>query len=321
MWNRFGRCRRARTTPCTGPLTAASLRYRSGRCRQGPLKANVRARSEAFPRIKKYRAAVSIICRMHVYEFNPDQDQSIVFLHGANSGGWMWEKVIAELREYHCIAIDLPGHAQSASLEWTTPEHVAAQIARIIHQTAHEGTAHIVGLSLGGYVGLKVLKENPDVVESILVSGVPSKPLPQRWLMYAMGWLIAPFIHTDRLLRISARVARVPDSDLESFVQYTKQNSKQAFRRINSQARSFVPPAEALTQEPRKMFVTGSFDQGAFLSALEELPLVSINACSYRAERCGHAWPAQRPELFAETVRAWINESSLPKDLTHVASS
>ena len=99
----------------------------------------------------------------------------------------------------------------------------------VVDQYGHGGQAHIVGLSLGGYIALHLLAQKPERLLDVVVSGVPSRPIPHRWLMRIMGSLVAPFIHSDWLIRASAKSLHVPREDLPQYVARTKRNSKQAF--------------------------------------------------------------------------------------------
>ncbi|MEP6987505.1 MAG: alpha/beta hydrolase, partial [Chloroflexota bacterium] len=109
---------------------------------------------------------------------------TIVFLHGSGVSGWMWDEQIKVLQnDYQCLAIDLPGSGESYQTEWISLADTADQIAAIIRQSTASGKAHIVGLSLGGYTGLCLLEKYPTVVESLIVSGVSTRPFAnlRRW--------------------------------------------------------------------------------------------------------------------------------------------
>ncbi len=183
---------------------------------------------------------------MQLHEFNAESDPSIVFLHGANAGGWMWNQVISFLPEFHCIAVDMPGHADSRDLPWTSPAEVATGVARAISSSAHDGCAHVVGLSLGGLVALHLLEQEAEGVLDLMISGVPARKMPYRWLSRIVGSLVTPFIHNAKLLKASARSARIPRQDIDGFVRQAQRNSSQAFRKITQQAVYFLPPEQAL---------------------------------------------------------------------------
>ena len=81
---------------------------------------------------------------MYVREFNPEQAESILFLHGGGVGGWMWEKQVEALSNYHCIIPDLPGHGGSREIRGFTIKNCAEALANLIAKAGHENKAHVV---------------------------------------------------------------------------------------------------------------------------------------------------------------------------------
>ncbi|MEM6999881.1 MAG: alpha/beta fold hydrolase [Pseudomonadota bacterium] len=254
---------------------------------------------------------------MFVREVGRDNHESILFLHGANAGGWMWENVVAHLPNYHCIYPDFPGHAKSRDLTWTSTEQVAQMAAECIVKKAHDGRAHVVGLSLGGYVTLHLLAQHSAIVKDAVISGVPSRPLPFGTLIKMIGYLLTPFIHSDWLLRRSARSLHVDAAELEEYVAHCKQNSKQAFREINRQAPSFVPPPTALQSTNRKLFIAGSREHPLIKQSLRSFNHAPATVCA-EASGLGHGWSGEAPELFANTVHRWVQRQPLPDGLSVV---
>lgn len=229
----------------------------------------------------------------------------------------MWADVIAQLSQYHCLAVDLPGHAQSAHLEWTSGEEVAQQLNALIREQAHQQRAHVVGLSLGGYIALHLLAQAPQVVRDVVISGVPDRPIPFGWLIRVVGVTMAPFIHSERLIRASAKSLHIPAHSMETYVSQVKLNSKQAFRRINQQAVKFAPPAAALTGETRKLFLAGSREHPLIKKALSNFSQAPATT-SALVPGLGHGWSGEDPKLFAETVACWIEGRALPEALRMV---
>ncbi len=57
---------------------------------------------------------------MYFTEQGSPNAPSILFLHGTGVGGWMWQDNVRDLKEYHCILVDLPGHGRSNDREWVS---------------------------------------------------------------------------------------------------------------------------------------------------------------------------------------------------------
>jgi pimeloyl-ACP methyl ester carboxylesterase len=85
------------------------------------------------------------------------------------------------LKEFFCLAPDLPRHGKSASLPTRSLASVCEQVADLIRQRVPGGQAHIVGLSYGGVVAQGLLKFAPEVVKSAILSGTSNRMA--RWLV------------------------------------------------------------------------------------------------------------------------------------------
>lgn len=89
----------------------------------------------------------------------------------------MWAHHIAELKnDFHCIAVDLPGHGSSRDIGRTNFNDVTEMIADIIKNRAH-GKPHLVGLSLGGGLVLKLLEKHADLFNRAIVDGACHHPI------------------------------------------------------------------------------------------------------------------------------------------------
>ena len=89
----------------------------------------------------------------------------------------MWAHHITELKnDFHYIAVDLPGHGSSRDIGWTNFNDVTEMIADIIKNRAH-GKPHLVGLSLGGSLVLKLLEKHADLFDRAIVDGACHHPI------------------------------------------------------------------------------------------------------------------------------------------------
>ncbi|MEM8983433.1 MAG: alpha/beta hydrolase [Pseudomonadota bacterium] len=253
---------------------------------------------------------------MHVHAFHADKPDSVVFLHGAHTGGWMWKNVVAELTDFHCLCIDLPGHGDSAGIAWSSFAAVSDAVAKCIEKHAG-GRCHVVGFSLGAYIALHLLARAPQCVDTALFSGVQSRPIPRAWALKPVASLLAPFIHTSWYLKLGAKGMSIPDADQPEFIRQCQRNTKQAFRQINREAWSFTPPSAALTGTHRKLFLAGAREHSLVTTSLTDFAEANA-ALSALVPGLGHAWCAEDPALFASVVRHWIKDQPLPATLEPV---
>jgi pimeloyl-ACP methyl ester carboxylesterase len=101
--------------------------------------------------------------------------ETIVFVHGMCHGAWCWEEYFIPYFEqlgYHCVAFDLPGHAQQGStkaIHFSLDDYVNA-LADMV-DTLEEDPI-IVGHSMGGMILQKFLAKG-RCKKAILMSSVP----------------------------------------------------------------------------------------------------------------------------------------------------
>ena len=108
----------------------------------------------------------------------------------------MWAHHIAELKnDFHCIAVDLPGHGSSRDIGWTNFNDVTEMIADIIKNRAH-GKPHLVGLSLGGSLVLKLLEKHADLFDRAIVYGASHEPINGRDKVIAVVYIMSLFKNT-----------------------------------------------------------------------------------------------------------------------------
>lgn len=122
--------------------------------------------------------------------------ETVVLLHGMGSCGEDWLLQRSVLRgHYHLLVLDLPGHGRSRRLSgWPTIAGLAQTARLAIERWAPTGPPHLVGLSLGAAVGLQLLVDQPQLVNSaVLVNGFSSGMLAGRGVRHAVerGALIA----------------------------------------------------------------------------------------------------------------------------------
>lgn len=105
---------------------------------------------------------------------NPLAPVSVVFLHILFSSHLDWAHIWPKLSEYHLLIPDLPQHSRSRHVKPFSFALAADLVAHMIRTHAHDGKAHIVGMSTGGFIAMELIRRHPDVVDSTLISGAAS---------------------------------------------------------------------------------------------------------------------------------------------------
>ncbi len=150
--------------------------------------------------------------------------ETLVFSHGLLWSHRMFEAQIAELsKSYRVIAYDHRGQGKSEVTGPYDMDTVASDAAALIRNLV-DGPVHFIGLSMGGFVGMRLAARYPELIKSLVLletsaNAEPLENLPQykllngivRWtgiippiankvmkIMFAHSWLQNP-AHADSI--------------------------------------------------------------------------------------------------------------------------
>jgi pimeloyl-ACP methyl ester carboxylesterase len=246
---------------------------------------------------------------------------SIMFLHGVGTSGWMWEKQTAALDDFHCLNVDLPGHGKSHHLAWVSLADTADQLGAIIQTRATNGRAHLVGLSLGGYLALVLLERHANVVDHVVISGVTAAPWPNRMFLKAQIWLFTTLMKRRRLVSLQARALRLSPDSQADFSENLLAMSADTYRLIAQEAAAYQVPDLLQFVSVPTLITAGGRESKIITQSVEMIPRLMPNAQGRIAPGLGHGWNVQAPELFNAMVRAWITNAPLPAALQMAPST
>jgi len=255
--------------------------------------------------------------RLHVDESGPRDAETIVFLHGGNVSGWMWGPQRDELTDFHHLVPDMPGFGLSNQVPWRSMAETADRIAAVIRERAHDGRAHVVGLSLGGLVGALLVARHPSAVRSAVLSGAPLRGLGP-----FMAWLPRVPLklwHTAAYWATMGRGYHLDPEALKSFVEGgVGINPRSARRMVEQTNAGMLGEIDGFDGNPvRILGLAGGAESRTVTGALRYF-LRAPNAVVRLAPGMHHVWNVENPELFTETVRAWIVEGRAHEELEAV---
>ena len=259
--------------------------------------------------------------------FGPPGATTIVLLHGGGVGWWMWQPVIRFLRHYHCLAPDQPEHGGSSQIRPFSMQLAATRTAELIRDQASGGRACVVGLSEGAQIIVQLLATAPERVEKAVISSALLRPIPGLgWVSSPslLAWMyrlsIPPFRGSDWWIRLNMKFAAgIPDEYYPSFKKDFQEMTESEFVNLILANQHFRLPtglekatAPALVLAGRREYAVMKHSARDLVSVLPCATggLVSLGKKATRAQE--HNWAMTAPELFAETVRAWIEETPLP---------
>ncbi|KAL2126518.1 hypothetical protein VTI74DRAFT_778 [Chaetomium olivicolor] len=247
--------------------------------------------------------------------------------HGLLSSHLEYTHFIPLLSTYNLLLVDLPGHSNSFST--STPPRpesysiasIADAVAGVIRTHAKGGKAHIVGLSMGGFVGLELARRYPELCSSAWVTGSAPFEGWAAWLAARPGW-IEGFIWVMEVLPdgvynwLAGWQGLKPHGELREEMRRNRRWEViyGVYRSILAGARwEEVKGIEGV----RVLTVAGGKQDD--VEATRKMGRVwtemGREGCKAAVVRGAvHSCDLQMPEVFAEGVRAWVEGRELPRE-------
>ena len=235
----------------------------------------------------------------------PGNGHPLLFLHGAGANLGMWHPQVSRLSdEYRCIAVDLPGHGIDRSSRFTL--EAAVEVVRGTIEDHARGSATVVGLSLGAYVGIAAAAAHPERVSGLVSSGagVEFQGLTA-WVNRSQGLLFplaGPFLN-----RLAARsLARIAPPGTGEAIDarggLSMKGAGQALRDLagrdfRSRLIRYPGPVLAL------MGVRDKHNLEALPQMIEGVADVTVEVI----EDGGHSCSLSQPDKFSDAIRRFVH--------------
>jgi pimeloyl-ACP methyl ester carboxylesterase len=255
-----------------------------------------------------------MLMALYLREAGPADAPCLVFLHGLWLSSAMWQPQIERLsQDYHCLAPDLPEHGQSTDIGRLTLKNTSQVVANLIREKTPHGHAHIIGLSLGGLAALGLLRDVPEVIDHLLVSGCGTAAHLGPLIATAslLGKPLLSLLKPAPLLSLALRQSKIPQPYLGILQEDVHHLQPEAILHF---ADEFVKMKVPQRVKASILVAVGQKEAFTMKRAARSLSR-TLPAQAVMAPGVGHIWNLQAPDLFTETVRAWITDQPLPKEL------
>ena len=266
---------------------------------------------------------------LYVYEQGPLAAPSIVFLHGGGGGGWMWQPQLEALPDFHILVPDLPEHGQSANIKPFSIQDSAVRVAELIRSRAHDGKAHVVGLSEGAQVTVALLALHPELIDHAIISSALVRAFPGASLMTpkliasSIKWFVEPFKNMDWWIHINMKYsAGIPEKYYPQFKKDFQNLTGEQFARVMIENQHFRLPAGLEQVRAPSLVAAGRREYGIMRQSVRDIIAAIPSAKGFLVAHSQklslaeeHNWNMTAPDLFTRMVRAWIIGQPLPAEL------
>jgi pimeloyl-ACP methyl ester carboxylesterase len=112
----------------------------------------------------------------------------LVLIHGVGGDSTEWSEVTPEMsKEVRCIAVDLRGHGKSEKPDMPYTQDMFADDIAALLDILKISKAYICGISMGGFVALKMALTHPDKVDGLILIDSAAR-MPAKSIQVAGAW-------------------------------------------------------------------------------------------------------------------------------------
>jgi pimeloyl-ACP methyl ester carboxylesterase len=256
---------------------------------------------------------------LSVYECGPTDAPTLLFVHGGRISRWMWEPQLALLaKDFHCLVPDLPGHGESAGIPFLSIVDCAERLQALIKARAHKRVASVVGLALGSQVLLELMARFPGRVGKAVLCSTQARPLTGTGWMRLGLYAFAPWRHLPVLVRATMQTLGIPETFYAPWAADTRRMRPGVLADVMAATMSFAPPQGIEHVAVPTLLLTGDTEPPILHRSAHDLVGRMRNARAGTVQGAGHAWNLASPEVFADTVRAWMTGTPLPERIQHL---
>ena len=254
------------------------------------------------------------------YEDTGGSGEPILFGHGLLWNTALFAPQVAALKDrYRCIAFDHRGQGQSADdkrsdigMDLLTDD-VAALIAAL-----NLGPVHYCGLSMGGFVGMRLAARHPDLVRSLILcdtsadAEVAGNLGKYRQLCFFARWLgpafivkkIMPIMFGRTVLADPARAA-----DRAFWLGQLAKNRRSVWRAINGVINRAGVYDELKNIKAPTLMLVGEEDVATVPAKAERIAGGIANARLVKIAKAGHSSTVEQPQAVNQAIDRFLAEN------------
>lgn len=241
----------------------------------------------------------------------------VVFSHGVLYSCRMWDAQVPALRgRFRCISYDHRGQGKSEVPAGGYDMETVAEDGAALIRALGAQPAHFVGLSMGGFVGMRVAARHPELIRSLVLLDTSADPEPPeslpryRMLAFVARWLGQRPV-AGSVLRImhgaSMRADPARAAELQTWrARLIASDRIGAVRAVQGVfARKGVRDELSRIRVPTLVMV-GEEDTATVPARAEAIAAAIPGARLVRIPRAGHMAPIDNPDFVTEQLERFL---------------
>jgi pimeloyl-ACP methyl ester carboxylesterase len=256
------------------------------------------------------------------YDERGSGPETVVFAHGLLFDGRMFDAQVAALSgRFRCLTFDFRGQGRSAVTPDGYDMDTLAEDAAALIEALGAAPCHFVGLSMGGFVGLRLASRRPELLRSLAVLDSSADPEPAdnlpryrllntiaRWLgLRVVAGRVMPIVFGRSFLRDPGR-REVRELWRQRIVSRDRRGITRAVRGViyRDGVRDELPGIRVPT-----LILVGEEDLATPRERSERMRVAIPGAELVVVPRAGHSSPIENPEAVSAALEELLARASV----------
>ncbi len=251
------------------------------------------------------------------YEDTGAGPETIIFSHGLLWSSRMFAGQIDHLKDrYRVIAYDHRGQGRSEVTPRGYDMDTLTEDALALMDALSVERCHFAGLSMGGFVAMRLAARHPERIQSLILMETTAQPepeenIPRYRMLNAVVKIFGPWAVKKPVMKIMFGEAFLQDPDREaSRKKWEKEltsNKRSITRAVQGViGRASVPPEELARIQCPTLIIVGEQDVATIPAKSEYLREHIPNSRLVRIARAGHTSSVEEPEAVNAAIDAFL---------------
>jgi pimeloyl-ACP methyl ester carboxylesterase len=244
---------------------------------------------------------------------------TVVFGHGLLFSGRMFDDQVDRLaHRYRCVTIDWRGQGRSPAADGGYDMDTLADDAAAVIQELALGKVHFVGLSMGGFVGMRLAARRPEIIRSLSLLDTsagpedPDKVSKYRLLAKVYGLLgLGPVKSQVKPIMFGPTYLASPESgpQIEAWMNEVKAVRRSGMKQAIYGVTDREPIADELGRITAPTLVVVGADDVATPVAKAEAIVAGIPGARLEiVPHAGHSSTIEQPDALSDLLETFIDQ-------------
>ncbi len=257
------------------------------------------------------------------YEDTGGSGEPLLFSHGLLWNTALFAPQMAALGDrYRCIAYDHRGQGQSADddREVIDMDLLTADAVALI-QALGLGAVHFCGLSMGGFVGMRLAARHPQLVRSLILCDTSAEPEPPEnapryvRMNFVARWLGPRLVIPKVMPILFGRTALADPTRAAERAEWRRQldqNRRSIWRAVNGVIRRAAIAPELGRIVAPTLVIVGAEDVATVPAKAQRIAATIANARLAVIPRAGHSSSVEEPLAVTAAIREFLQGAGAP---------